>query len=107
VDIIGERTVDFVDAATGQKSPVRLCVGRPVHNGENWVAPVAIYGPAAETWEADSHGGTSLQALFHAFSLLSMMAPRRFKGRGELTFDDDPWDVGLGQVVLPGAPPVP
>lgn len=100
MDIIAERTVDFVDAATGQASPVRICIGRPMRSGESWSATVAIYGPAAESWEADSHGGTSLQALFHAFVLLTTSTPRRFSGRGELTFDGEPWDFALGRVVI-------
>jgi hypothetical protein len=104
MDIIADRTVDLADSATGQSLPVRLVIGRPTEQDGSWVAPVGIYGPGAETWEADARGASSLQALFWAFSLLCTMAPRRFKGRGELSYDGGPWDVGLGQVILPASP---
>jgi hypothetical protein len=104
MDIMAERELEFVELTTGRASSVRLVVGKPERDGDDWIAPVAIDGPFGEHWENGGHGVDSLQALHLGLHLLSTMAAHRFRGRGTLTSQGGPWDGGLVTMVIPPAP---
>lgn len=83
---------------------MRIALGVPVRDGEDWIAPVTIEGPFGERWENAGHGVDSLQALHLGLHLVQVMATHRFRGRGSLNHDGGPWDGGLATLVIPPTP---
>ena len=106
MDILAERALELLEPGAPPR-PVRVVVGRPERDGDDWITPVGIHGPGAETWEDRGHGTDSLQALFLALDLLATMLTHRFRGRGDLTIDGAPWDEGLGLREPPSASSMP
>jgi hypothetical protein len=128
MDVIAERTLEFMESGTTQPQKIRVALGKPVQvslgdpeqavmgepvqlvpgdpvaEGSCWSAPYGIYGPGEAVWEKCSFGEDSLQALMMAIHILPSMLEAMFLRRGALTCDGGPWDVGLGKMVLSSSP---
>lgn len=120
MDVIAERTLDFLDSSTSQIRKIRVGLGRPVQvvlgdaqqsktpltvplgPGERvpedacWGAPYGIYDPASLPREQWAFGEDSMQALMLAIHILPALLEALFLRSGTLTCDGGPWNEGFG-----------
>jgi uncharacterized protein DUF6968 len=130
MEIIAERTLEFLESGTTQPHKIRIVLGKPVQvvlgdpaqavmgepvplapgepapEGSCWSAPYGIHGPGEAALEKSSFGEDSLQALMMAIYILPTLLETMFTRRGILTCDGGPWDAGLGKLILPPTPDV-
>lgn len=120
MDVIAERTLEFIASGTTQPIAVRILIGRPVRlvfddvdpsepsgprplaPGEEqpddsccWGAPVAIHSSVGAVTEKHILGEDSLQALMLALRILPSFVEASFLSQGTLTCEGAPWDLGL------------
>jgi hypothetical protein len=129
MEVIAERTLEFLESGTTQPHTIRVALGKPVRvvvgepdqpvpseprplaPGETepedrccWGAPFAIYGPVGAVSERCMLGEDSMQALMLAIRIIPSFLEANFLSRGTLTCDGAPWDLGLGiQLIERGA----
>jgi hypothetical protein len=128
MEVIAERTLDFLDSSTSRVRKIRVALGRPVQvmlgdtqQGKSappvplapgepvpenacWGAPYGIYDPASAPREQWAFGEDSMQALMLAIHVLPTLLEALFLRRGTLTCDGGPWNEGFG-VTSPSSTP--
>jgi hypothetical protein len=120
MDVIAERTLEFLESGTTHPTVVRIVIGKPVRlvfedldpsapkaprplaPGEEepedrccWGAPLAIHSSVGAVTERHIFGEDSLQALMLALRIIPSFIQASFLSRGTLTCDGSPWDLGL------------
>lgn len=125
MDVIAERTLDFLDSSASKVRRIRVVLGRPaqvvlgnteqgktappvpVGPGEPvpedacWGAPYGIYDPESAPREQWAFGEDSMQALMLAIHILPTLLEALFLRSGTLTCDGGPWNEGFGATPLP------
>lgn len=125
MDVIAERTLEFLDSSTSQVRKIRVALGRPVQvvlgdiqpgktappvpsrPGEPvpedacWGAPYGIYDSALAPREQWAFGEDSMQALMLAIHILPTLLEALYLRSGTLTCDGGPWNEGFGATPLP------
>jgi hypothetical protein len=128
MEVIAERTLDFLDSSMSQVRKIRVALGRPVRvvlgdtqqgqsapplpigpgepvpEGACWGAPYGIYDPASPPREQWAFGEDSMQALMLAIHILPTLLEALFLRRGTLTCDGGPWNEGFGAIPSPSTP---
>ena len=121
MEVIAERTLQFVESGTTQAHTIRIAIGKPIRvvfedrdppvpteprplaPGEPepegdcaWGAPFAIHGAVGAVSERCIYGEDSMQALMLAIRIIPSFLEANFLSRGTLTCDGASWDLGLG-----------
>ncbi|MFS8070805.1 MAG: DUF6968 family protein [Byssovorax sp.] len=120
MEVIAERTLEFMESGTTHPHTIRIMLGKPIRvvfddsdplvpseprplaPGEPepedrccWGAPFAISGPVGAVSERCMLGEDSMQALMLAIRIIPSFLEANFLSRGTLTCDGAPWDLGL------------
>ena len=128
MDVIAERTLEFLDPSASEARKIRVALGRPVRvvlgdteQGKSappvpvgpgepvpgaacWGAPYGIYDPTSPPREQWACGEDSMQALMLAIQILPTLLEALFLRRGTLTCDGGPWNEGFGAILQPSTP---
>ncbi len=125
MDVIAERTLNFLETGSDQPHRIRVVLGKPVQiafidaqgaetgahaelisgepipEGACWSAPYGIYGPEGESLKQSAFGQDSMQALVLALRILPVLLDTMDGRRGALTGDGGAWDLGFAQSASP------